>query len=82
MSLTYIATSSSAGSGLLALLLVVLILSLYFLPTIIALMRHRQSPGVIVVLNVLLGWLLIPWIICLAMAFGPTCEQYVGNRYP
>lgn len=43
-------------------LLVVILLALYFLPTIVAgLMRHRQFLA-IGVLNALLGWTLIGWV--------------------
>lgn len=55
----------STGTGLIELLLLI---ALYFLPTIIA--RHRRLPSrnSILVLNFAFGWLIVPWIICLAMS--------------
>ncbi|HYJ44069.1 MAG TPA: superinfection immunity protein [Xanthobacteraceae bacterium] len=39
---------------------------LYFLPTIVALDRRHQQRWPIVILNALLGWTLIGWIVALA----------------
>lgn len=52
----------------LALLWVGLSLGLYFLPTIIATVRKVPNVGSVIVVNLLLGWLLVPWVIALAMA--------------
>ena len=40
----------------------------YLAPTITALLRHMPSTGPIIVINILLGWTVIGWIIALAMA--------------
>jgi hypothetical protein len=40
----------------------------YFLPTLIALFREAPNTGSVFVLNLLLGWTVIVWIIALAMA--------------
>jgi hypothetical protein len=45
-----------------------LIVALYFLPTIIALVRGASSKGSIIVINLFLGWTLIGWVVALAMA--------------
>lgn len=56
----------------------------YFLPTIIALKRHRQA-GAVLVLNLFLGWTLIGWVIALAIACSarPYQQQLatIGPRY-
>lgn len=43
-------------------------LGLYFLPTIVAIARKVPNVGSVFVVNLLLGWLLVPWVIALAMA--------------
>ena len=42
---------------------------LYFLPTIVALVRSKRDSVSIVLLNVFLGWTLIGWVIALVWAF-------------
>ena len=49
--------------------------ALYLLPTIVALMRDHPSKGGIIVLNVLLGWTLIGWVVSLAWAASSTGRQ-------
>ena len=41
---------------------------LYFLPAIIAFARSKRDAGAILVLNLLLGWTAIGWIIALVWA--------------
>jgi hypothetical protein len=41
---------------------------MYFLPSIIALARSKRAVGAILVLNLLLGWTLIGWVIALVWA--------------
>jgi len=43
-------------------------LLMYFLPTIVALVRSKRDTGVIFVLNLFLGWTMIGWIIALVWA--------------
>jgi hypothetical protein len=54
------------GGGLLASFIVGV--CLYFLPTIIAVARKVRNQGSIGVINFLLGWTLVGWVIALAMA--------------
>lgn len=44
------------------------VLVLYFLPSIVALARKVTHQGSVVVINVFLGWTFIGWVIALAMA--------------
>jgi Superinfection immunity protein len=60
--------ASSAGSAVLAIVLVILGLAAYFAPTIVAWLRHVPNAGSVTVINVLLGWTLIGWAVALAMA--------------
>lgn len=45
---------------------ILILLSLYFLPTIVALLREHNNGVPIFVLNLFLGWTIVVWIICLA----------------
>ena len=45
-------------------------LAIYFLPIIIAAVRHKRNMLGIVLLNVFAGWTLIGWIIALVWAFA------------
>lgn len=45
-------------------------LALYFLPTIIALLRGVRNGGSVFILNLFLGLTLIGWVVALAMAFA------------
>ena len=47
------------------LLLVVLIFALYFLPTLIAFLRQHKNKPAIFLLNLLLGWTVLGWVVSL-----------------
>ena len=59
--------------GLLGISLVGLIV--YFLPTIVALIRQRVNIGQVIIVNLLLGWSQIGWVVALVVAFGKTKDQ-------
>jgi len=61
------ASSSDDGSAAFAVLV---LLGLYLLPTVIAVIRKMPNAGSIIVINLLLGWTVIGWIVALAMALG------------
>ena len=50
---------------ILELLLVVLIFALYFLPTLIAFLRQHKNKLAIFLLNLLLGWTVLGWVVSL-----------------
>jgi len=45
---------------------------LYFLPAIIAAVRHTHNSGGILLVNLFFGWTLIGWIVALVMAASST----------
>jgi len=45
--------------------LVVLIFALYFLPTLIAFLRQHKNKLAIFLLNLLLGWTVLGWVVSL-----------------
>jgi hypothetical protein len=44
----------------------------YFAPAIIAAARHHHNLGSIIVINLLLGWTFIGWVVALAMSVSAT----------
>lgn len=48
----------------------VLTVGLYFTPTFVGMVRGKRNIGTVVVVNALLGWTVIGWVVALAMAFG------------
>lgn len=66
-------TGASAGvfaglGGLAAVLLWLLLVGLYMLPTVIGATRKVVNVGSVAAINLLLGWTLIGWAVALAMA--------------
>lgn len=57
-------------------ILVVVAAGAYWMPTIIAAMRHHQI-GTVAVLNGFLGWTVIGWIVALAIACGDRRQRVV-----
>jgi hypothetical protein len=57
------------------------ILALHFLPTIIAAVRHAHNFGWILVINLLLSWTVVGWIIALVWAICDT-PRYVIAYVP
>lgn len=51
--------------GLSEILLVVLIFGFYFLPTLIAFLRQHKNKLAIFLLNLLLGWTVLGWVVSL-----------------
>lgn len=56
------------------LIMLVVLIVLYMLPSIIANSREHIQTGPITVLNLLLGWTLLVWVICLAWSFSGKGE--------
>lgn len=44
------------------------VIALYFLPAIVAVEKSKKNAGAIAVLNLLLGWTVIGWIVSLVWA--------------
>lgn len=62
-------------NGLGGLLVFFAVAVLYVLPTVIASRRGRPA-GWLGLMNVLLGWTIIGWLLCLVLAFsGPTRDR-------
>jgi hypothetical protein len=52
------------------------LLGMYFLPSIVAGVRGHQSTAAIFVLNMLLGWTMIGWIVALIWSLSAVWHQH------
>lgn len=60
--------AAAAGGGFVFLFVVALAVGCYFLPTIVAYSRHKSNKNAIFLLNFLLGWTLIGWVVSIVWA--------------
>lgn len=68
--------SSSAATGTFALgLFVIAGLGFYFLPAVVALGRKHKNRTSIFLVNLLLGWTLLFWVVALVWAFTASEAQ-------
>ncbi len=51
-------------------------IGLYFLPAIVAALRHTHNATGILLLNIFFGWTVIGWFIALLMAIG-SAPSYI-----
>lgn len=58
----------SSGGASIGLLGLVIILFVYFVPTVVAFARGVPNKGSVLVVNLFLGWTLVGWVVSLAMA--------------
>lgn len=67
------------------LILIVVFVVPYFLPTIIAMVRKKRNAGAVAALNFFLGWTLIGWIVALVWALtvdAPAVAVTNVTNYP
>ena len=57
-----------ASAGIAGVVVVALVAGLYFLPAIVAGVRHHRNSSAITVLNLFLGWTVLGWVIALVWA--------------
>lgn len=70
-------STAQTGSALIGIIVIVILIALYFLPTVIAIGRKINKPAGVIAVNVLLGWTLIGWVAALVMAFSmETATDY------
>ena len=53
----------------------IVILALYFLPSMIAYNRKVKSIGSLVVVNIFLGWTFIGWVVALSWSFTHNIRE-------
>jgi len=65
----------SAGGTVRGMEPVVIIMALlYFLPTLVAMLRSKNNTPAIVILNLFLGWTFVGWVIALVWAVSKDQE--------
>jgi hypothetical protein len=62
------------AAGLLFVIFFVTGALMYLLPTIIARVRNHRQTGPICVINMLLGWTFLAWVVCLAWSLTSDVE--------
>lgn len=71
-------SGSSAGGVILTIALLIFAVAAYWAPTLVAYLRHVPNVGSVAVIDGLLGWTVIGWIIALAMACRDTRPQQIA----
>lgn len=82
--MVYLDSTNTALGGtslVLGLLFWAILIGLYWVPTIIAVLRHHHNIAMIAVINGLLGWTFIGWVVALAMAFSSPPVAAVTHVY-
>jgi len=64
--------------SVLSILIELVMIVLYFLPTMIAYIRGRHNKITIMVLNLCIGWSVIGWIVSLVWALGPSQRPLIA----
>lgn len=57
---------------IISFILLIIVLSAYFIPCIVALVRKHQHTVPIIIINILLGWTFVVWVVCVAWSFMPV----------
>ena len=74
--------NSAAAAGMMVAIIIILVLALlYFVPTAVAQYRKASNTTTVFLVNLLLGWTAIGWIVALILAFaGDSGEQARRHR--
>jgi hypothetical protein len=73
--------SVNGGGVVLTIVLILIGIVLYFLPTIAVYHYKRREPGPVLVINLQLGWTLVGWVVAMAMAVS-TQYGYMVDESP
>src|SRR5690349_12709408 len=73
---------SSGAGAVFVFALIALAFVGYWLPLIVATARRVPHIGSVAVLNLLLGWTLVGWVVAMAMACRDNREVIVSTLYP
>ena len=72
-------TGDDAAAGVVGIIVLLLLgvigLVFYFLPTLIALSRNHHQWGAIAVINLFFGWTFIGWVVALAWSVSAARER-------
>jgi hypothetical protein len=70
-------TASSPAVGIIAL---AVILVAYLLPLIVGALRQHPQIGPIAIVNILMGWTLVGWVVALAWAVSSIEREHTGGH--
>ena len=62
------------------IVILILFLAVYFLPTLIAVCRAKRNIGAIFALNLFLGWSFIGWVAAFILAVMPDFDKIDKNN--
>jgi hypothetical protein len=62
-----------------SLVVLTLVLTIYFLPSLIAWAREKRNVGAILVLNLFLGWTLLGWVGALVWAMTRDAAGFTAS---
>lgn len=54
---------------------------IYFIPTMVANSRYHRNAGAIMMVNLLLGWTFIGWVIALVWAMTADVKESSARKY-
>jgi hypothetical protein len=79
--MVHLATNSSSGdsaAGVVALLVgLTIFVLMYYIPTVVAVIRKVPNVGSVAVVNTMLGWTFVGWVVALAMAARSSARQHI-----
>jgi hypothetical protein len=66
-----------------SIVLLIIVAALYFTPSIIAIMRKKTNMAPIIIIDILLGWTFVGWVVALvwAAAAEKTPQTVIVNNY-
>jgi hypothetical protein len=76
---TAIVASAGGAAAIGTLIVVLIVIGLYFLPTIVAYSRKVPNMGSVLVINLFLGWTFIGWVVAMAMAARSRWPNTAGG---
>jgi cytochrome c biogenesis protein CcdA len=63
-----------------AFVFVIFIAAIYFIPSIVAISRDHPSKGAVIILNILLGWTFIGWVVAIVWSFTNPNQVVVQSN--
>jgi hypothetical protein len=73
-------TTAAAGLGSLVVLLLVVAALFYFVPSVIAIVRHHSQTIPIVAVNILLGWTFLGWVVAFIWSLSADKPPLIVNQ--
>ncbi len=74
-----LAAGTNPAGVIAGVLIYILAVAAYFAPAVVAVARKVPNAGSVIVIDLLLGWTVIGWIVALAMACRDTTPRYPGG---